>query len=109
MRWSCFLRLATASGNSGIGSVKEFRNKPEFGNVIKLCQNVCQDVECLAKIDGTFSYTVTDILNKLGLMDVNDIMYFDYCKERNVRLITFDKELANADKTGETVMLLETE
>lgn len=95
-----------AAGNSGVGSVKEFRKKEEFSRVITLCKSVCEDVETMAKVDNGFSYSVNDILEKFGMMDANDIMYFDYCKQNSIKLITFDKELADVDKSGEIVTLL---
>ena len=97
-----------AIGSKGIGSVKEFRKKKEFSQVITLCKSVCADMETMAKVDNEFSYSVNNILDKFAMIDVNDIMYFDYCKQKNIKLITFDKELAEVDKSGEVVTLLST-
>lgn len=95
-----------AAGNGGIGSVKEFRKKEEFLQVIKLCKTVCEDMKTMATVDNEFSYSVSSILTKLSMIDINDIMYFDYCKQKNIKLITFDKELAEVDKSGDVVTLL---
>lgn len=63
----------------------------------------------MATIDSKFSYSVEDVLEKITDMDIQDSMFLHYCEQGNIKLITFDEELAAADKTGKIVMLLGSE
>lgn len=98
-----------ASGESRIGSVKEFRRKKEFEEVVYLCKSIFEDMKEMATIDSKFSYSVEDVLEKITDMDIQDSMFLHYCEQGNIKLITFDEELAAADKTGKIVMLLGSE
>lgn len=37
--------------------------------------------------------------------DINDYMYLKYCLDNNIKLYTFDKELANNDKNNIVILL----
>lgn len=101
-----FNRELKISGKKGIGSIKEFRKYPEFERVIELNKSVYNDMLYLASIDENFSYDIEDIIDNLNNNDINDYMYLSYCISKNIKLYTFDKELADNDNTGKIVILL---
>lgn len=98
-------RKLKAAGLKGIGSTKEFRKHQEFNDAITLCKSVYEDMQHLATIDNNFSYDVKDIINHLCNSDINDYMYLSYCIKNNIKLYTFDKELADSDKYGNVILL----
>lgn len=54
-------------------------------------------MKALTIMDEKFSYSIEKILTSIQLADINDIMYFFYCQENNIRLYTFDGDMENLE------------
>lgn len=98
-------RKLKESGQKGIGSVKEFRYYEEFSQAVDLCKMIYNDMLNFAQIDNNFSYDIDCIIEHLSEADINDYMYLKYCLDNNIKLYTFDKELANNDKNNIVILL----
>lgn len=98
-------RKLKESGQKGIGSVKEFRHYEEFNQAVDLCKMIYNDMLNFAQIDSNFSYDIDCIIEHLSEADINDYMYLKYCLDNNIKLYTFDKELANNDKNNIVILL----
>lgn len=98
-------RKLKESGQKGIGSVKEFRHYEEFNQAVDLCKMIYNDMLNFAQIDNNFSYDIDCIIEHLSEADINDYMYLKYCLDNNIKLYTFDKELANNDKNNIVILL----
>lgn len=98
-------RKLKESGQKGIGSVKEFRHYEEFNQAVDLCKMIYNDMLNFAQIDNNFSYDIDCIIEHLSDADINDYMYLKYCLDNNIKLYTFDKELANNDKNNIVILL----
>lgn len=86
-------RNAKENGNSGCGNLKEFRCKVEaFSDTKKLCKNVIEDVKHFADIHNC-TYSVDEILKQIDLADINDTIYYDYCRNKNIEFYTFDADI----------------
>ena len=92
-----FNRACKERGKQGIGSVKEFRKSKEFQNAIVVCNQAYDSICDLAKIDNEFTYDVKSVLSKIDKADLNDVMYYQYCKQNGIPLYTFDKDMLNLD------------
>lgn len=92
-------RKLKESGQKGIGSVKE------FNQAVDLCKMIYNDMLNFAQIDNNFSYDIDCIIEHLSEADINDYMYLKYCLDNNIKLYTFDKELANNDKNNIVILL----
>lgn len=93
------------SGGIGCGSIKEFRSRTsDFQNAKLLCQTVVEDVKHFAEIHNC-AYSVDEILNKIDLADINDCIYYDYCKQSEIEFYTFDGDVLNLG-TAENVHIL---
>ena len=90
---------------TGVGSLKEFRQRKEFSDAIALCKMVYSDISHFADVEDNFSYNVEDIIDHLGDSDINDYMYLKYCQDQGIKLYTFDKELADSDNKNIVVLL----
>ncbi len=90
---------------TGVGSLKEFRQRKEFSDAIALCKMIYSDISHFADVEDKFSYNIEDIINHLSYSDINDYIYLRYCQNKGIRLYTFDKELANSDNKNVVVLL----
>lgn len=88
-----------AEGKPGLANIKEFRKKDEFVLAKQLCDTVLKDVKHFADIYECV-YSVDEILARIDLADINDCIYYDYCKENNIDFYTFDKDIINLGTTG---------
>lgn len=86
-------------GKPGLANIKEFRKKDEFVLAKQLCDTVLKDVKHFADIYEC-AYSVDEILARIDLADINDCIYYDYCKENNIDFYTFDKDIINLGTTG---------
>lgn len=90
-------RTARSNGRRGCGDIKEFRSNHEDFLVTKsLCKSIIDDVKHFARIDQC-NYNVDDVLDKMDLADLNDCIYFDYCKQNDIHLYTFDSDICNIE------------
>ena len=92
-------RKAKERGEAGIGNIKEFRQREEFASTQELCKSVICDVKHFADIHKC-SYTIDDILERIDLADINDCIYYDYCKNEKIDFYTFDKDIINLGANG---------
>lgn len=91
-------REAKNKGIPGCGNVKEFRTKESFSDTQNLCREVVEDVLYFVKnSSGHCEYSVCDILEKIHLADINDCIYYDYCKKNKIEFYTFDADILNLD------------
>lgn len=99
-----FNRNAKKAGTKGCGALKEFRNKEEFSSAKQLCVTVVNDVKHFAEMQEC-NYSVDAILSKIDLADINDCMYYNYCKENDIELYTFDGDIINLGALGKVHVL----
>lgn len=76
----------------GVGNLKEFRGTCDYSITKNLCIQVCEDVCHFAKLHNIGEIKVKDILSRIDIADINDCMYYDYCRENNIKLYTFDTD-----------------
>lgn len=92
-----FNRRQKSAGEQGVGGIKEFRKSMEYQNSQLICSQVYGSMKALTIMDEKFSYSIEKILTSIQLADINDIMYFFYCQENNIRLYTFDGDMENLE------------
>lgn len=97
-------RKAKEEGKAGIGNLKEFRKNEAFQSNQELCKSVISDVKHFADIHEC-AYSVEDILDRIDMADINDCIYYDYCKQNGIELYTFDKDIINLGATGRVHVL----
>ena len=83
----------------GVGNLKEFRKLSEFQNTKRLCEAVVDDVKHFAKIHNIGSYDIDYIIKSLDLADINDCLYYEYCKKENINFYTFDSDVEKLGKS----------
>jgi predicted nucleic acid-binding protein len=83
-----------ANGLSGVGNLKEFRQCSEFSNTKELCETVIEDLTHFACLHDIGNYDMQTILNQLELADINDCLYYDYCRKNNIQLYSFDSDMS---------------
>ena len=94
-------RIAKQNGGSGCGNIKDFRNnrKTEFNSAKILCRNVIEDEKYFADIHNC-AYSIDDILSRIDVADINDCIYYDYCKNNKIEFYTFDGDIEKLGKIG---------
>lgn len=92
-------RIAKSNGKKGCGNIKDFRSRVEFSTAKQLCNTVIEDVKHFADINN-LSYSIDDILEKIDLADINDCIYYDYCKANNIEFYSFDMDIEKLGKLG---------
>ena len=55
------------------------------------------DVLFFADNQENVQYNIEDILARINIADINDCIYYDYCKNNNVKLYTLDSDLLKID------------
>ena len=97
-------RVAKGNGQPGCGDLKSFRSKVEFSNAKQLCNAVVSDVKHFADVHDC-AYSVDEILSKIDLADINDCIYYDYCKNKGIEFYSFDMDISKLGQLG-TVHIL---
>lgn len=92
-------RIAKASGQNGCGNIKEFRNTTGFASTKSLCKAVIEDVKHFADMQNV-KYSVDEILAKIDLADINDCIYYDYCKKNQIEFYSFDADINKLGQLG---------
>lgn len=90
-------RNCKKEAKSGVGSLKEFRAIHDFAQVQSLCRSVCEDIYHLAINKGYHTFILDEIQNNLHLVDINDVIYYDYCIRNEIFLYTFDGDFAQLE------------
>lgn len=85
-------RLAKANGIARCNNIKDFRTREDFASAKSLCNTVISDVKHFADVHHC-TYSVDQILSKIDLADINDCIYYDYCKEKGIEFYTFDMDI----------------
>lgn len=57
-----------------------------------------EDIKHMADVEQHADVPIEQILENLHLIDINDYIYYNYCKKNNLEMYTFDKELKELDK-----------
>lgn len=97
-------RNAKGNGLSGCGDLKAFRSKAEFANAKQLCNTVVSDVKHFADVHNC-EYSVDEILKRIDLADINDCIYYDYCKENEIEFYSFDMDIDKLGRLGRVHIL----
>lgn len=100
-----FNRKLKEAGQRGVGSIKEYRAYPEFSATAAVCKMAIEDIKHMAEIENHADVSIEQILENLHLIDINDYIYYNYCKENNLELYTFDKELKELDELDVVTLL----
>lgn len=91
-----------ANNMVGIGNIKDFRNNPVsqsyLQQVLSVCQSTYEDINRISSIIDEYSINVLEMISSLEKLDVNDCIYFEYCKENNIDFYTFDSDFASLDQ-----------
>lgn len=90
----------------GVEGIKDFRKFEEFNTVIVVCKTACADMLHMAKLDNEFKYDIDKIIDSLRDADINDVMYFNYCLDKGIKLYTLDHELASMDNGRNIIHLI---
>lgn len=80
----------------GIGKLKEFRELKEFDEAQELCRTVVEDISHFATLIDIGNYDldyIKTIIDRLKLADINDCIYYDYCRKNGIDLYSFDADL----------------
>lgn len=93
-------REQKVKGLTGVGDVKAFRSTDSFADTKELCKMVISDVLFFANSEENNSYSVKDILDRINIADINDCIYYDYCRSNDIKLYTLDHDLLNIDVDG---------
>lgn len=86
-------RNARNNGLAGSGDLKDFRSKTEFLDAKRLCESIVTDVRHFAEVKNC-NYSVDDILSRIDLADINDCIYYDYCKDNGIEFYSFDMDIS---------------
>lgn len=93
--------------HSRIGNVKAFRKIEGFEEISKMIKLIMSDMKTLAENVGYINFEILDITGKAEFLDINDVLYYDYCNVNSIKLYTFDKELSEYDNLqGTDVVVL---
>lgn len=98
VKQKAFSKKQKEAGYKGIGSVKEYRRYPEFSATVAVCKMAIEDIKHMAEVEHHADVPIEQILDNLHLIDINDYIYYNYCKKNNLEMYTFDKELKELDK-----------
>lgn len=90
-------REQKAKGLTAVGNLKAFRLTDSFKNTKELCEMVISDVLFFADNQENVQYNIEDILARINIADINDCIYYDYCKNNDVKLYTLDSDLLKID------------
>lgn len=97
-------RLAKANGIARCNNIKDFRTREDFASAKSLCNTVISDVKHFADVHHC-TYSVDQILSKIDLADINDCIYYDYCKEKGIEFYTFDMDIEKLGMLGNVHVL----
>lgn len=97
-------RIVKSNGGSGCDGIKQFRNRKEFMDAKHLCVSVIEDVKRFAEVHKC-KYSVDEILQRIDIADINDCIYYDYCKENHIEFYSFDMDISKLGRLG-TVHIL---
>lgn len=90
-------REQKAKGLTGVGDLKAFRATNSFADTKELCEMVISDVLFFAQNEADTQYNIENILARINIADINDCIYYDYCKSNNIKLYTLDHDLLYID------------
>ena len=98
VKQKAFNKKQKEAGKKGIGSVKEYRRYPEFSATAAVCKMAIEDIKTYGRGRTSCRCAYRADLDNLHLIDINDYIYYNYCKKNNLEMYTFDKELKELDK-----------
>ena len=86
---------------TGVNNIKEFRNSPNCQNYLNqamlVCESTYNDIKRISSAIDEYSIDVKSIISSLENLDVNDCIYYEYCKENKIDLYTFDNDFTKLD------------
>lgn len=88
----------------GCENLKVFRGQKEFFSTKQLCRSVVEDVKHFADVHNC-PYSIDEILAKIDLADINDCIYYDYCKENDIEFYSFDLDIHKLGEMGKVHIL----
>ena len=85
----------------GISSVKEMRTDSrcqKYVNEMKeICEMFLRDINNFATDIDDFDCNIDSLIEFIDKVDVNDYIYYQYCKQNNITLYTFDSDFKKLD------------
>lgn len=91
-----------AMGLPGIENIKDFRNNPRsriyLQQALSVCQSTYEDILRMSSVIDEYAVNIPEMISFLDELDVNDSIYYEYCKKNNVDFYTFDKDFLNLDQ-----------
>lgn len=86
----------------GVGNLKEFRNNPNcsryLDQALSVCESAVEDIKTISKNIDEYSLNIKNIIEDLSKIDVNDSIYYDYCKQNNIEFYTFDNDFSHLEE-----------
>ena len=95
-----YQKVCQQAGIRSVGSLKEFRQRPDFAGAVALSAQAVSDISSLAKTVEITPYQITDVLTHLHLVDINDCLYHQYCIRERVNFYTFDHDFESLDASS---------
>ena len=88
---------------SGVAkNIKEFRNNPNCQSYLQqallVCESTYEDIKRMSSTIDEYSIDVKQVIAFLEKLDVNDCIYYEYCKKNEIDLYTFDSDFANLNQ-----------
>ena len=76
----------------GVGNIKEYRKTQDFSSTQELCKQAISDVCKMTTSFPMDEYDVTDIMDHIHLVDINDFLYYQYCVTKKINFSSFDAD-----------------
>jgi hypothetical protein len=76
----------------GVGNIKEYRKTQDFSSTQELCKQAISDVCKMTTSFPMDEYDVTDIMDHIHLVDINDFLYYQYCVTKKINFYSFDAD-----------------
>lgn len=78
-----------------IGDLKQIRNCSDYAEQLlvtkQLCFTVYNDMKHLVSEVKDYEIDLEFLLEKIDIVDPNDLLYYDFCRKESLLLYTFDK------------------
>lgn len=92
-------KMLKGNNQQGVGNIKEFRNNPVckkyLNQALSVCESTFDDIKNMSKIIDKYSPDIKNVIDSISKMDVNDCIYYEYCKQNNIEFYTFDNDFSD--------------
>lgn len=83
------------NGIKGLSSLKDFRSAEEYKEVKLICNVSVNTILSFSEIKDFSKIQIDDILSRLEIADINDLIYYDYCDKNKIDFYSIDKDIIN--------------